>query len=88
MPSSSPPASRAAPSRRSLFFGIILIGANLRAPITGLCAILPDIQQALRLSGAPAHDRVILFVGPNETFMRSSRAGCEGRRRLRYGNTS
>jgi CP family cyanate transporter-like MFS transporter len=37
-----------------LFIGIILIGANLRAPITSLGPILPDIQTALGLSGSAA----------------------------------
>lgn len=42
------------PSRRALYLSIILIGANLRAPITSLGPVLPDIQQALHLSGLGA----------------------------------
>ncbi len=35
-----------------LYFGIILIGANLRAPITSVGPVLSDIQAALHLDGA------------------------------------
>lgn len=38
----------------SLYIGIIFIGANLRAPITSLGPVLPDIQTALGLSGSAA----------------------------------
>ncbi len=39
-------------SRRSIaYLGIILIGANLRAPITSLGPVLPDIQESLHLNG-------------------------------------
>jgi CP family cyanate transporter-like MFS transporter len=38
----------------SLYIGIILIGANLRAPITSVGPILPDIQAALGLTGSAA----------------------------------
>jgi CP family cyanate transporter-like MFS transporter len=38
----------------SLYIGIILIGANLRAPITSLGPILPDIQAALGLNSSAA----------------------------------
>jgi CP family cyanate transporter-like MFS transporter len=38
----------------ALFVGIILIGANLRAPITSLGPVLPDMQRALHLGGAAA----------------------------------
>jgi CP family cyanate transporter-like MFS transporter len=38
----------------SLYIGIILIGANLRAPITSLGPILPDIRAALGLTGSAA----------------------------------
>ncbi|UAK24786.1 MFS transporter [Sphingomonas nostoxanthinifaciens] len=38
----------------ALAAGIILIGANLRAPITSLGPVLPDIRASLRLSGAAA----------------------------------
>lgn len=38
-------------SRWSLYFGIVLIGANLRAPITSLGPVLPDIQRTLHLGG-------------------------------------
>jgi CP family cyanate transporter-like MFS transporter len=41
-------------SRWSLYIGIILIGANLRAPITSLGPVLPDIQHALHLGGTGA----------------------------------
>ncbi|MDJ0389306.1 MFS transporter [Roseomonas sp. E05] len=41
-------------SRLTLCVGIILIGANLRAPITSLGPVLPDIQQALHLDGTAA----------------------------------
>lgn len=34
--------------------GIVLIGANLRAPITSLGPVLPDIQAMLKLDGAAA----------------------------------
>lgn len=34
--------------------GIVLIGANLRAPITSVGPVLPDMQTALHLSGAGA----------------------------------
>ncbi|WP_212667664.1 hypothetical protein [Pseudomonas aeruginosa] len=37
-----------------LYFGIILIGANLRAPITSVGPVLSDIQAALHLDGAGA----------------------------------
>lgn len=37
-----------------LYVGIILIGANLRAPITSLGPVLPEIQQDLRLDGVAA----------------------------------
>lgn len=37
-----------------LAIGIILIGANLRAPITSLGPVLPDIQAALGLNGSAA----------------------------------
>lgn len=38
----------------ALFAGIILIGANLRAPITSLGPVLPDIQRAVPLDGLGA----------------------------------
>ncbi|ASL40334.1 MULTISPECIES: MFS transporter [Acetobacteraceae] len=38
----------------SLYLGIILIGANLRAPITSLGPVLPAIQNELHLSGTTA----------------------------------
>lgn len=38
-------------SHWGLYLSIILIGANLRAPITSLGPVLPDIQQSLHLSG-------------------------------------
>lgn len=38
----------------SLYIGIILIGANLRAPITSVGPVLPDIQAALGMTGASA----------------------------------
>lgn len=41
-------------SRTVLCLGIVLIGANLRAPITGLGPLLPDIQRALHLSATAA----------------------------------
>lgn len=50
----TPAAPRAIRSRSALFLGIILIGANLRAPITSLGPVLPDIQAALHLDGAAA----------------------------------
>ncbi|MGX7347147.1 CynX/NimT family MFS transporter [Acetobacter pasteurianus] len=37
-----------------LYLGIILIGANLRAPITGLGPVLADIQRDLGLDGSAA----------------------------------
>jgi CP family cyanate transporter-like MFS transporter len=37
-----------------LYLGIILIGANLRAPITSLGPVLPDIQRGLGLGGTAA----------------------------------
>lgn len=37
-----------------LYIGIILIGANLRAPITSIGPILPDIQAALGLNASAA----------------------------------
>lgn len=49
-----PAPEAAVPFSISLFIGIILIGANLRAPITSLGPILPDIQKALGLSGSAA----------------------------------
>lgn len=38
----------------SLYLGIILIGANLRAPITSLGPVLPAIQKDVHLSGTSA----------------------------------
>lgn len=38
-------------SRWGLYVSIVLIGANLRAPITSLGPVLPDIQRALHLGG-------------------------------------
>jgi CP family cyanate transporter-like MFS transporter len=49
-----PAPEAAVRSSFSLYIGIILIGANLRAPITSLGPILPDIQAALGLSGSAA----------------------------------
>ena len=49
--------SVSAPSARTcsaLVFGIVLIGANLRAPITSLGPVLPDVQRALNLDGTAA----------------------------------
>lgn len=40
--------------RSSLYLGIILIGANLRAPITSLGPVLPAIQTDLHLNGTSA----------------------------------
>lgn len=37
-----------------LYFGVILVGANLRAPITSIGPLLPDIQRDLGLSGLAA----------------------------------
>ncbi len=55
MPSLIPNSSvRAASPKLALCLGIILIGANLRAPITSLGPVLPDIQMALHLDGAAA----------------------------------
>ncbi|MDR5838262.1 MFS transporter [Caballeronia sp. LZ034LL] len=51
------PASLLASSRRSAFlvpFGIVLIGANLRAPITSVGPVLADIQADLALSDSAA----------------------------------
>jgi MFS transporter, CP family, cyanate transporter len=51
------PASTPASSRRSAFLvplGIILIGANLRAPITSVGPVLVDIQADLSLSDSAA----------------------------------
>lgn len=50
----TPAVPRAIRSRSALFLGIILIGANLRAPITSLGPVLPNIQAALHLHGAAA----------------------------------
>lgn len=47
-------AGRARRSRFILCVGIILIGANLRAPITSIGPVLPDIQRAMHLDGAAA----------------------------------
>ncbi|MBT0667359.1 MFS transporter [Novosphingobium profundi] len=52
MPTSSP-ASRRLPGF-ILATGVILIGANLRAPITSLGPVLPDIQARLGLDGTAA----------------------------------
>lgn len=46
--------STAAAAGLGTYLGIILIGANLRAPITSLGPVLPDIQRDLGLSGAEA----------------------------------
>lgn len=54
MPPSSLAKGARASNRTLAYFGIILIGANLRAPITSLGPVLPDIQAALHLSGAGA----------------------------------
>ena len=40
--------------RWGLYVSIVLIGANLRAPITSLGPVLPDIQRALHLGGLGA----------------------------------
>jgi len=37
-----------------LVLGIVLVGANLRTPITGLGPVLPDIQASLSLTGTAA----------------------------------
>jgi CP family cyanate transporter-like MFS transporter len=50
----SPSAGKAARSFPILAIGIVLIGANLRAPITSLGPVLPDISRALQLDGAGA----------------------------------
>jgi MFS transporter, CP family, cyanate transporter len=47
-------ASESASARRGLFLGIILIGANLRAPITSLGPVLADIQRDLGLTATMA----------------------------------
>jgi CP family cyanate transporter-like MFS transporter len=49
-----PPPASAVRFSYSLFIGIILIGANLRAPITSVGPVLPDIQSALGLTSASA----------------------------------
>ena len=54
MPPSSLADGARASKRTLTYFGVILIGANLRAPITSLGPVLPDIQAALHLSGAGA----------------------------------
>ena len=41
-------------SSAGVILGIVLIGANLRAPITSLGPVLPEIQSALRLTGTQA----------------------------------
>lgn len=40
--------------RSALYVGIVLIGANLRAPITSVGPVLPDIQARLRLNDVGA----------------------------------
>jgi len=45
---------RSGRSKVALGIGIVLIGANLRAPITSLGPVLPDVQRALHLDGAAA----------------------------------
>jgi MFS transporter, CP family, cyanate transporter len=40
--------------RALLVLGVLLLGANLRAPITSLGPVLPDMQRALQLSGGAA----------------------------------
>lgn len=52
--SSSGSGPRVSLPSAALYAGVILIGANLRAPITSLGPVLPDIQTALHLSGAGA----------------------------------
>lgn len=42
------------PSKFSVYLGIILIGANLRSPITCVGPLLPDIQASLHLQGKGA----------------------------------
>ena len=52
-----PPSTVSTSARRpglALPAGIILIGANLRAPITALGPVLPDIQKAAHLDGFAA----------------------------------
>ncbi|MCC0808274.1 CynX/NimT family MFS transporter [Methylobacterium sp. W2] len=49
--STSAPLGR---SRVTLGAGIVLIGANLRAPITGLGPVLPDIQRSIGLTDTGA----------------------------------
>lgn len=49
---SSVPA--ASPSQLSVYLGIILIGANLRSPITCVGPLLPDMQASLHLQGRGA----------------------------------
>ncbi|WP_132910688.1 MFS transporter [Sphingomonas sp. BK235] len=39
---------------KNLSIGIVLVGANLRAPITSLGPVLPDVQASMKLSGAEA----------------------------------
>jgi CP family cyanate transporter-like MFS transporter len=51
---SSSASQQAARYRLSLYLGIILIGANLRTPITSLGAVLSQIQQAAGLNGLGA----------------------------------
>lgn len=50
----SPSSSDAALSRSSLVLCVILIGANLRAPITGVGPVLAEIQRDLGLGGVGA----------------------------------
>ena len=50
----SPSNPNTTTSRWGLYVSIVLIGANLRAPITSLGPVLPDIQRALHLGGLGA----------------------------------
>lgn len=51
LPGESP---RVLSKRALIYLGIVLIGANLRAPITSLGPVLPDIQASLALNGTAA----------------------------------
>ncbi|WP_395943367.1 MFS transporter [Brevundimonas sp.] len=54
MPPTKPNPAAGDLRRAGLFIGIILIGANLRAPITSVGPVLPDIQTQLGLNGIGA----------------------------------